>query len=99
VAYDLKYGKVTTEHGNIGEDEPVFVLRARDVTAPKAIIAYIKLVLMEGAPMHHVRASLISLERFRRWQSSNRDQVRVPKSASTSEATLDEAEEDLVVRR
>lgn len=36
MAYDAKYGAITVEHepGNtLGDDEPVFLLRARDVTS------------------------------------------------------------------
>lgn len=37
---DLKYGKVTTEHGSIPEDEPVFVLRGQDALATFALDEY-----------------------------------------------------------
>ena len=37
---DLKYGRITTEHGDIHEDEPVFLLRARDVLAIETLTHY-----------------------------------------------------------
>jgi hypothetical protein len=34
VAVDRKYGRVTTERGTIGEDEPVIVFRAQSSSWP-----------------------------------------------------------------
>lgn len=54
MAYDRKYGKVTTEFGNIGEDEPVVVFRAQDVLLPK-VLAYYHLFCMKiGSPRFHL---------------------------------------------
>ncbi len=41
MSMDRKYGKVMTEHGNIPDDEPVFVLRAQDRLAVVALEAYV----------------------------------------------------------
>ena len=50
MAHDLKYGKITAEHGDVTHgvggvplnesDEPCFVIRAQDISAPRAIRAY-----------------------------------------------------------
>lgn len=40
MANDMKYGKVTTEHGKFDDDEPVFVLRGQDVLALETLIHY-----------------------------------------------------------
>lgn len=37
---DAKYGKVTTERGDIPEDEQVFVLRAQDLLAAGTVRFY-----------------------------------------------------------
>ena len=40
MARDDKYGTITDEHGKIPADEPVFVLRGRDLLAVAAIRFY-----------------------------------------------------------
>lgn len=40
MAFDTKFGSVDLEHGSIGEDEPVFVLRAKDKFALGTISDY-----------------------------------------------------------
>lgn len=75
MAIDLKYGRVTTEHGTIGEDEPVVVFRAQDKTLPYLLGIYLELCLTVGSPQRHIDA----IERARRgveeWQQSNPTQV------------------------
>jgi hypothetical protein len=41
---DSKYGKITTERGDIPEGEPLFVLRGQDVLAPAVVRYYADLV-------------------------------------------------------
>lgn len=50
MAIDSKYGKVTLEKGTIGEDEPVFVLRAKDRLSPALLQQYILLCLETRTP-------------------------------------------------
>lgn len=40
MGFDTKYGTVTLEHGSVGGDEPVFVLRAQDKFAMGTISDY-----------------------------------------------------------
>ena len=41
MGYDLKYGRVTTEYGEIPDDEPVFLFRAQDKLAYPILISYL----------------------------------------------------------
>ncbi len=50
MAIDNKYGKVTLEHGTIGEDEPVVVFRATDSFLPKLLAYYHSFCLRGGSP-------------------------------------------------
>jgi len=43
MGYDGKYGKVTTEHGNIPDDEPVIVFRGRDKIIPAMLRFYLEM--------------------------------------------------------
>jgi hypothetical protein len=56
MGHDGKYGLVTTEHGNIPDDEPVIVIRARDKNACPAISAYHDLCERNGQPAVPPRA-------------------------------------------
>lgn len=40
MALDSKYGKLVAERGRFHDDEPVFVLRAKDLLAPHAVEVY-----------------------------------------------------------
>jgi hypothetical protein len=51
---DLKYGQVTTEHGDIGEDEPVVVFRAQDALLPILLDHYREMCGLVNAPAHHI---------------------------------------------
>src|SRR6476469_4990661 len=73
MAYDFKYGRITTERGSIGEDEPVFLLRARDDVALETIRHYLDLCEDAGAPVKHLR--LIdehAISDFEKWRQDNR---------------------------
>jgi hypothetical protein len=50
MAHNHKYGVTTFERGDIGPDEPVFVLRARDPLAVRAAAYYLALRASAGAP-------------------------------------------------
>jgi len=54
MALDGKYGRVTLERGDIGEDEPVVVFRAQDALLPKVLDWYATECLKAGSPRHHV---------------------------------------------
>lgn len=81
MGYDLKYGAVTTEHGDIPAGEPVIVFRARDGLAPGVLAHYAQLCRDAGSPDFHVALALENERAFRQWQEENPQQVRVPDSA------------------
>lgn len=80
MGYDGKYGRVATEHGDIPDDEPVIVFRARDAHTPGVLAHYLKMCDQEGSPYRHLRLVAETLTRFIRWQEDNPDQVRIPDS-------------------
>lgn len=85
MGYDRKYGKVTTEHGDIPDDEPVIVFRARDKETPALIHYYAGLCRNAGSPAFHVDLVTGTARKFREWQLANPGQVRIPDSAAHRE--------------
>jgi hypothetical protein len=77
---DGKYGRVTTEHGDIPDDEPVIVFRARDSRTRGVLAHYLKLCEQGGSPIRHLRLVTEALATFTRWQEQNPDKVREPDS-------------------
>jgi hypothetical protein len=63
MAQSGKYGKLNIP--KIGEDEPVFVLRAQDKLAEAAIEMYRALVRSHGSPMAETLQE--EIDRFLRW--------------------------------
>ena len=77
MAIDNKYGQVTVEHGSIGEDEPVFVIRAKDEAAVDAIMDYFDTARTHGAVFSNdVRDEVIG--QFMAWREANFSLVRAP---------------------
>lgn len=79
---DSKYGKVTTEFGNFGDDEPVVIFRARDVFLPFVLEAYQAMCKEAECPDHHVGLITNARTDIVHWQQANPDQVRKPTSDS-----------------
>lgn len=63
MAISGKYGKLKIP--GVGEDEPVFVLRAQDRLAPHAIEMYRVLAESHGSPA--ARGAQAEAEAFRKW--------------------------------
>lgn len=84
---DTKYGRVTTERGSIGEDEPVVVFRAQDKLVPKLLAYYHLFCLRAGSPRRHLDAILDARDAVERWQASHRTQV--PRSDGMVDVTQD----------
>lgn len=80
MGHDGKYGRVTTEFGEIPDDEPVIVFRARDVTTDKLLPYYAMLCMKAGSPLRHIQLVFAAHVRFRQWRADNRDKVRMPDS-------------------
>lgn len=83
MAIDAKYGRVTLEHGTIGEDEPVVVFRAKDKLLPKVLAYYHLFCLREGSPRRHLDLIMDSLLRVQSWQRKN--ETKVPDSETSRE--------------
>lgn len=75
MAVDGKYGRVTLEHGDIGEDEPVVVFRARDTLLPKLLAYYHLFCMKAGSPKRHLDLIFNDRERVRAWQQENRPKL------------------------
>lgn len=71
MAIDTKYGRVTTEFGTLGEDEPVVVFRAQDRLLPKLLKVYRILCELDGSPQHHLDIIHGNAERVKAWQAEN----------------------------
>lgn len=63
MALSGKYGKVNIP--NVGEDEPVFILRAQDKLAESAIEMYRTLAASHGSPVADELQK--EIDAFRRW--------------------------------
>lgn len=82
MAIDSKYGRVTLEHGDIGDDEPVFVFRAQDRLTPHVLKWYEDLCAAAGAPEVHTRAIAASADRIIEWQATH--PTKIPESRPRS---------------
>lgn len=80
MGHDLKYGRVTTDFGEIPDDEPVIVFRARDVHTRGVLAHYLRLCDQSGSPARHLRLIAQNLGRFIQWQEENPDKLRFPDS-------------------
>jgi hypothetical protein len=80
MAIDRKYGRVTTERGDIGEDEPVVVFRAQDQLLPELLAAYRRMCEDAGSPRHHLDGITETQGVVLGWQATHRTQV--PQSAA-----------------
>jgi hypothetical protein len=78
---DRKYGRVTTEHGNIGDDEPLIVFRAQDMLVPAMLAHYVELCRAAGSSQRHLDLVEGTRQQFLDWQAGN--PPRVPDSESS----------------
>ena len=62
----------------IPEDEPVFVLRAQDKTAPHIVLMWSGCADLVGSPANKVRGAADLSLIMALWQSRNKDKVKVP---------------------
>lgn len=68
MAFSGKYGKIDIP--KIGEDEPVFVLRAQDRLADAAIEIYRVLAASHGSPL--ADSVQKEIDSFRKWKGSKK---------------------------
>ena len=81
MAVDGKYGRVTLEHGTIGEDEPVVVFRARDALLPKLLGYYWNFCKAAGSPQRHLDMISKRIDEIDAWQDTH--ETKVPDSESS----------------
>lgn len=71
---DRKYGRVTVENERrlpIGDDEPVFLFRAKDALLPQVLELYAGLCVSAGCPQEHVQGILEAKQDIKDWQRTN----------------------------
>lgn len=78
-----KYGKIYTQAEDANQaqfhmDEPVFIIRAQDLTAVPTLQAYMVLCEEPGNDPSHLEGIRQELKRFETWQMENRALVKRP---------------------
>ena len=64
--------------GRTALDEPVFILRAQDILAPRVVVRWAHLAEQAGSPQDKVRGALQLAKRMADWQVDNPQRVKVP---------------------
>lgn len=85
MGFDGKYGRVTTEHGNIPDDEPVIVFRGRDRIVPAMLRFYREMCESNGSPQRHLGLIDRSRSEIEAWQAQHPDKTRTPDSERSRE--------------
>lgn len=80
MAIDRKYGRVTTERGTIGDDEPVVVFRAQDRLLPKLLKVYRILCELAGSPRRHLELIDDAAMTVKAWQAEYPEKTKTPSS-------------------
>jgi len=62
----------------IGDDEPIFILRAQDKTAPDCVEDWAKGALTAGSPSAKVYGAMQTMIDMMAWQHHNGRKVKVP---------------------
>lgn len=74
-----KFGKVTVTKGNLHEDEPIFILRASDTAAIRAIARYRNdIESADGLAPTYVAGIDEVIADFSQWAVANPDLVKLP---------------------
>jgi hypothetical protein len=61
-----------------GVDEPVFILRAQDILAPRVVVRWAHLAEQANAPLDKVQGALRCAKQMADWQAQHPDRVKVP---------------------
>jgi len=64
--------------GRVALDEPVFILRAQDILAPRVVVRWAHLAEQAGSPQDKVRAALQVAKQMADWQANNQHRVKLP---------------------
>lgn len=74
MAKDRKYGFIDIP--GIPDDEPIFIIRAKDKSAPQAVEQYANTAIVNGSPAEHGAAARQVASNMREWQQENPDKVK-----------------------
>lgn len=76
--YKIKGSITNRQSGNaIPDDEPIFILRARDISAVATLEKYRQEVEAAGSPTEHLQAVQLRVEQFRKWAQEHPDRMKV----------------------
>lgn len=73
----IEDNRLVGQSGPVPDDEPLFILRARDVNAIPTLRQYFQIASRNSASQH-VRAITEAIERFQTFKESNPDRIKVP---------------------
>lgn len=62
------YNRIQDPEGKIGENEPVFLFRAKDVLAPVVLARYAELLKLHGCQQEMIDSTLLWEQKMREWQ-------------------------------
>lgn len=65
------YNRIQDPEGKIPEDEPVFLLRAQDVTAPAVVKWWCNLARQHGASENIIEAARSQVDEMIKWQKEH----------------------------
>lgn len=71
MARDGKYGNIICEKTALLPDEPVFLLRGKDLLVPQAIRMYANRCKQAGCDPKHIDACLVRAAEIEQWQKEN----------------------------
>lgn len=78
MGYDTRFGNVKTQHDNIPDDEPVFMVRARDKLSLDIIGYYMFRSIQAGSSRGHLQMVMGAIEEFRFWQEQHPEDMKTP---------------------
>lgn len=74
MAQDKKYGFIDIP--GIPDSEPIFIIRAKDKSAPQSVEQYANTAIINGSPAEHGAAARQVAAEMRQWQDDNPDLVK-----------------------
>ena len=88
--YKIENGRLVNRQSNepIPDDEPVFILRARDIHAVDVLERYLSLVATARGPhldVEHYRAVKIRQAQFQLWAAKHPDRMKFPDTKLTND--------------
>lgn len=78
MGHATKYGRITAEHKEIPEDEPVFIIRGKDCLAVPTIDYYISQVATRAPNQQFLEQVSAVCDYIQEWQRANPHRVSNP---------------------